>query len=92
MYSHHKYCPPKEFKSLDLLFLDLMQQLIKVDTMFNLGSGLSWIGAAGISASRTESSEGNASVPLVVGEGADGWICSGNLKLTSTVSGITCPA
>ena len=69
-----------------------LQGLIQVDTVFHQGRGLSWTGAAGISASRTDSFEGNASVPLVVGGGEDGWMRSGNVKLSTTVSGITGPA
>ena len=69
-----------------------LQGLIQVDTVFHQGDSLSWTGAAGISASRTDSFQGNSSIPLVVGGGEDGWMRSGNLKLSSTVSGITGPA
>ncbi|MGE4581977.1 MAG: hypothetical protein AAEC03_06475 [Synechococcus sp.] len=58
--------------------------------MFHQGDTLSWTGAAGISASRTASFEGNSSAPFfVVGGGKDGYVKSGNVKLSTTVSGIT---
>ena len=87
-YSHGNFV---EFKGdLHKLNFRTFQGLIQVDTVFYQGEGLSWTGAAGISASRTASFEGNSSAPfLVAGGGEDGRTRSGNLKISTTVSGIT---
>ena len=69
-----------------------LQGLIQVDTLLHENESLSWSAAAGISASRTASFEGNSSKPnFVVGGGEDGRVRSGNVKLSTTVSGITGP-
>ena len=90
-YSHGNFV---EFKGdLHKLNFRTFQGLIQVDTVLYQGDNLSWTGAAGISASRTASFEGNSSAPfLVVGGGKDGYVKSGNVKLSTTVSGITGPA
>ena len=89
-YSHGNFV---EFKGdLHKLNFRTFQGMIQVDTVFYQGEGLSWTGAAGISASRTASFEGNSSAPfLVAGGGEDGRTRSGNLKISTTVSGITGP-
>jgi hemolysin activation/secretion protein len=89
-YSHGNFV---EFKGdLHKLNFRTLQGLIQVDTVFHQGDGLSWTGAAGISASRTASFAGNSSAPfLVAGGGEDGRTRSGNLKISTTVSGITGP-
>ena len=89
-YSHGNFV---EFKGdLHKLNFRTLQGLIQVDTVFYQGDGLSWTGAAGISASRTASFAGNSSAPfLVAGGGADGRTRSGNLKISTTVSGMTGP-
>ena len=70
-----------------------LQGLVQVDTVFHQGDSLTWTGAAGISASRTASFQGNSSMgDFVVGGGEDGRVRSGNLKLSTTVSGITGPS
>ena len=90
-YSHGNFV---EFKGdQHKLNFRTFQGLIQVDTVFHQGDSLSWTGAAGISASRTASFEGNSSAPfLVVGGGKDGYVKSGNVKLSTTVSGITGPS
>ena len=88
-YSHSNFV---EFKGdQHKLNFRTLQGLIQVDTVFYQGDSLSWTGAAGISASRTDSFQGNSRIPLVVGGGEDGWMRSGNLKLSTTMSGITGP-
>lgn len=89
-YSHSNFV---EFKGdQHKLNFRTLQGLVQVDTVFHQGDSLSWSGAAGISASRTASFQGNSSMPrLVVGGGEDGRVRSGNLKLSTTLSGITGP-
>ena len=89
-YSHGNFV---EFKGdLHKLNFRTLQGLIQVDTVFYQGESLSWTGAAGISASRTASFTGNSSAPfLVAGGGKDGRTRSGNVKFSTTVSGITGP-
>ena len=89
-YSHGNFV---EFKGdLHKLNFRTLQGLIQVDTVLYQGEGLSWTGAAGISASRTASFTGNSSAPfLVAGGGKDGRTRSGNVKFSTTVSGITGP-
>ena len=89
-YSHSNFV---EFKGdQHKLNFRTLQGLIQFDTVLYQGDSYSWTAAAGISASRTASFEGNSSIPLVVGGGEDGWMRSGNLKLSTSVSGITGPA
>ena len=65
-YSHSNFV---EFKGdQHKLNFRTLQGLVQVDTVFHQGESLSWTGAAGISASRTASFQGNSSMPdLVVG-------------------------
>ena len=44
-----------------------------------------WTAAAGVSVNRTSSFEGDDSIPLMVGGGADGYLKSGNLKLSTNI-------
>ena len=89
-YSHSNFV---EFKGdQHKLNFRTLQGLIQFDTVLYQGDSYSWTAAAGISANRTASFEGNSSIPLVVGGGEDGWMRSGNLKLSTSVSGITGPA
>ena len=89
-YSHGNFV---EFKGdQHKLNFRTLQGMIQFDTVLHQGDSYSWTAAAGISASRTASFEGNSSIPLVVGGGEDGWMRSGNFKLSSSISGITGPA
>ena len=89
-YSHGNFV---EFRGdLHKLNFRTLQGLLQVDTVFYQGDRFSWTGAAGMSASRTASFEGNSSAPfLVVGGGKDGYVKSGNVKLSTTLSGVTGP-
>ena len=86
-YSHSNFV---EFKGdPHKLNFRTLQGLIQFDTVLYQGDSYAWTAATGINASRTASFEGNSSIPFVVGGGEDGWMRSGNLKLSTSVSGIT---
>ena len=89
-YSHSNFV---EFKGdQHKLNFRTLQGMIQFDTVLHQGDSYSWTAAAGISGSRTASFQGNSSIGLVAGGGEDGWMRSGNFKLSSSISGITGPA
>ena len=59
-------------------FLQLEKELISNDSWL-------WTSAMGINISHTSSFDGNDSIPLVLGGGLDGYLTSGNLKLSTNI-------
>ncbi|MGB1776494.1 MAG: ShlB/FhaC/HecB family hemolysin secretion/activation protein [Synechococcus sp.] len=61
------------------------QGLLQLEQELSNTAAWRWTAAAGISANRTSSFEGDDSIPLVLGGGPDGYLKSGNLKLSTNI-------
>ena len=62
------------------------QGLLQLEQQLTNHASWRWTSAMGISISQTSSFDGEASIPLVMGGGHDGYLTSGNLKLSSNIS------
>lgn len=61
------------------------QGLLQLEQEITNSDAWRWTAAAGISINRTSSFEGDDSIPLVLGGGPDGYLKSGNLKLSTNI-------
>ena len=61
------------------------QGLLQLEQEITNSDAWRWTAAAGISVNRTSSFEGDDSIPLVLGGGPDGYLKSGNLKLSTNI-------
>ena len=61
------------------------QGLLQLEQDITTTDAWRWTAAAGVSISRTSSFEGDDSIPLVLGGGPDGYLKSGNLKLSTNI-------
>ena len=63
-----------------------IQGLLQLEQELSNTETTRWTAAAGISINRSSSFEGNKSIKLDLGGGADGYLKSGNLKLSTNIS------
>ena len=61
------------------------QGLLQLEQQLTNHDSWRWSGAMGISVSQTSSFDGEVSIPLVLGGGPDGYLTSGNLKISTTI-------
>ena len=61
------------------------QGLLQFEQEISNSDAWRWTAATGISINRTSSFEGEDSIPLVLGGGPDGYLKSGNLKLSTNI-------
>mgnify|MGYP001190947557 CR=1 FL=1 len=82
-YSYRRFV---EFKrpAFDFNFRTI-QGLLQLEQELSNTNAWRWTAAAGVSVNRTSSFEGDDSIPLVLGGGPDGYLKSGNLKLSTNI-------